>query len=299
MTRAATRVLTHDIGCADATHALLGEAPFWDAEAQALFWVDIYGRRIHRLHPASGATRSWLMPDRVACAVPRAAGGLLVALARELALFDPEAGTLRTVLSLGGHEPRVRFNDSRTDALGRLWIGTMNEVDEAPVAALLRLDPDLSCTAMEAGIRISNGIAISPDDRVFYFADSPERVIRAYDFDLAAGQLGARRDLISLDEAGMVPDGSAVDVEGCLWNAQWDGGRVVRYGPDGRVREIVAMPCGRPTSCVFGGPDLSTLYVTSSCMELSAAALRGQPLAGSLFAFEAGVAGTPCARFAG
>ncbi len=294
-----TDAVTRDIRCVDAGHALLGEAPFWDAQTQALFWVDITGRRIHRLHPETGAARSWLMPDRVACAVPRVVGGLLVALARELALFDPETASLRTVFSLGFDEPRVRFNDSRTDAAGRLWIGTMNEVDEEPAAMLLRVDADLSCTAMESGIRISNGIAFSPDDRLFYFADSPERVIRSYEFDLAEGCLGARRDLITVDAGVAVPDGSAVDIEGCIWNAQWDGGRVVRYAPDGGIREIVTIPCSRPTSCVFGGPDLSTLYVTSSCMELCAAALRAQPLAGSLFAVDVGVAGRPGTRFAG
>ncbi len=287
------------VRCIDQACALLGEAPFWDAPSQALFWVDIFGRRIHRLHPATGAMRSWRMPDRVAAAMPRAGGGLLVALTRSLALFDPETESLHPVFSLDAQDPRTRFNDWRTDATGRLWIGTMNEVDEAPTGILLRIEADFSCMAMETGIRVSNGIGFSPDDRRFYFADSPERIIRCYDFDLAEGSLGARHDLLTLDRDGAVPDGSAVDLEGCIWNAQWDGGRVVRYAPDGTVREVVEMPCSRPTSCVFGGEDLSTLYVTSSCMELSQSTLRAQPLAGGLFAIDAGVAGRPCARFAG
>ena len=291
--------MTRQVRLVDRAYALLGEAPFWDAETQALFWTDIFGCRIHRLHPASGERRSWPMPDRVACVVPRSQGGLLVALSRELALFDPETSELRTVFSLGAREPRVRFNDSRTDVAGRLWIGTMNEIDDAPCGMLLRIDADLSCTAVESGIRISNGINFSPDDTLLYFADTPERIIRAYGLDIETGELGARRDLVRVDGDIAMPDGSAVDSEGCIWNAQWDGGRVVRYAPDGSVREIVPIPCSRPTSCVFGGPDLSTLYITSSCMELSQLALRAQPLAGSLFSLEAGVAGRPCARFAG
>ncbi len=284
--------------CVHEAHALLGEAPFWDEAEQALYWVDIYGRRIHRLRPQTGAAESWLMPDRVACAVPRACGGLLVALSRSLALFDPADGSLRTVFSLDPGDARIRFNDSRTDAAGRLWIGTMNEVDESPAGTLFRLDAQHACQAMERGIRISNGINFSPADDVFYLADSPERIIRAYDFDLAAGSIANRRDLAQV-EAPAVPDGSAVDREGCIWNAQWDGGRLVRYAPDGRVVRVVAMPVSRPTSCVFGGPDLATLYVTSSCMELDPARLRAEPLAGSLFALETGVAGRPCTRFAG
>ncbi len=284
--------------CVHEAHALLGEAPFWDQAEQALYWVDIYGRRIHRLQPRSGATDSWLMPDRVACAVPRAAGGLLVALSRSLALFDPADGSLRTLFSLDADDVGTRFNDSRTDAAGRLWIGTMDETDASPGGRLFRLDARHECRTMESGIRICNGINFSPADDVFYLADSPERVIRAYDFDLAAGSIARRRDLVRIDPPA-VPDGSAVDVDGCIWNAQWDGGRVVRYAPDGRVLQVVAMPVSRPTSCVFGGADLSTLYVTSSCMELDAATLRGEPLAGSVFALEAGIAGRPCARFAG
>ncbi len=284
--------------CVHEAHALLGEAPFWDQAEQALYWVDIYGRRIHRLRPQTGATESWLMPDRVACAVPRRQGGLLVALSRSLALFDPAGGGLRTLFSLDAGDVGTRFNDSRTDAAGRLWIGTMNEEDGSPGGMLFRFDADHGCQVMESGIRICNGINFSPADDVFYLADSPERIIRAYDFDLAAGSIARRRDLVRVDPPA-VPDGSAVDVEGCIWNAQWQGGRVVRYAPDGGVVQVVAMPVSRPTSCVFGGPDLSTLYVTSSCMELDGAALRAEPLAGSLFAFEAGVAGRPCARFAG
>ena len=284
--------------CVHEAHALLGEAPFWDEAEQALYWVDIYGRRIHRFHPQTGATGSWLMPDRVACAVPRRHGGLLVALSRSLALFDPADGSLRTVFTLDAGDVGTRFNDSRTDVVGRLWIGTMNELDESPGGTLFRFDARHACDVMESGIRICNGISFSPADDVFYLADSPERVIRAYDFDLAAGSIARRRDLVRID-APAVPDGSAVDVEGCIWNAQWQGGRVVRYAPDGRVVQVVAMPVSRPTSCVFGGPDLSTLYVTSSCMELDGATLRAEPLAGSLFAYEAGVAGRPCTRFAG
>jgi sugar lactone lactonase YvrE len=287
------------VHCVHEAHALLGEAPFWDTHEQVLTWVDIYGRRIHRLYPQTGSIESWLMPDRVAAAVPRAQGGFLVALSRTLALFDPVSGQIQTIFTLDGADTGTRFNDSRTDSLGRLWIGTMNETDDAPSGTLFRFDAQHVCTAMESGLRISNSINFSPDDRLFYLADTPERIIRAYDFDLAAGTIADRRDLLTVHEGDAMPDGSAVDVEGCIWNAQWEGSRVVRYAPDGRVLRIVELPVSHPTSCVFGGPDLTTLYVTSSCMELTGAQLRAQPLAGSLFAFDAGVAGRGCTRFAG
>ena len=287
------------VRCVHEVHALLGEAPFWDTLGQALYWVDIYGRRIHRTHPAGNTHESWLMPDRVAAVIPRTQGGLLVALARTLALFDHATGALDTLFSLDAAETGTRFNDSRTDAAGRLWIGTMNEDDDAPTGKLLRFDAKHEGTVMETGLHISNGINFSPDDRLFYLADTPERIIRAYDFDLAAGTIADRRDLLTVDGSTAMPDGSAVDVEGCLWNAQWDGSRIVRYAPDGSIRQIVELPVSRPTSCVFGGPALSTLYITSACVGLSQAEMRDQPLAGSLFAYETDTTGRACARFAG
>ena len=287
------------VRCVHEAHALLGEAPFWDSAEQALYWCDIYGRTIHRLHPQSGAREHWAMPDRVCAAVPRADGGLLVALSREIGIFEPARGSWRTLFSLDAGDTEIRFNDSRTDARGRLWIGTMNEGGEAATGALFRFDADHTCTTVETGIRIVNGIAFSPDDRVFYCTDTPERVIRAYDLDLAAGTIGNRRDLLRVDGARACPDGSAVDAEGCIWNAQYDGARVVRYAPDGRVLRIVEIPALRPSSCVFGGADLRTLYVTSACMELDGAALREHPLSGGLFAIDAGVAGRDCVRFQG
>lgn len=280
-------------------HDLLGESPFWDAADQALTWVDIYGRQIHRLHPAGGARQSWTMPDRVATAIPRARGGMLVALSRSLHMFDPATGLAAPFFSLEETGPGIRFNDARTDSRGRLWIGTMNEADEAPTGALYRIDASLGCERVLDGIAISNGIGFSPDGTRFYFADTPERVIRAYDLDIAAGTIANRADLISVDGESAYPDGSTVDAAGCIWNAHWDGSRVVRYAPDGRALETIALPVTRPTCCVFGGPDLSTLFVTSACMELDGAALRAQPHAGALFAVETSVTGIACTRFAG
>lgn len=280
-------------------HDLLGESPFWDAADQALVWVDIYGRRIHRLHPATGAVRTLAMPDRVATAIPRARGGMLVALSRSLHMLDEAGGLGAPFFTLDAGETGIRFNDARTDRHGRLWIGTMNEDGDAPTGALYRIDADLSVSSVEHGIAISNGIGFSPDGTRFYFADTPERIIRAYDLDDADGRIANRHDLITIDGDSAYPDGSTVDADGFIWNAQWEGSRVVRYSPDGHIDRVIELPVSRPTCCVFGGEALGTLYVTSACMELSGATLRAQPLAGSLFRIETGTTGIACSRFAG
>lgn len=276
---------------------LLGEGPVWDAERRILTWVDIYGRRVHALDPASGHRRSWTMPDRLSCAIPRLGGGMIVALARALAFFDPETGAVTEIASLDA-DHRHRFNDAKCDPSGRLWIGSMNEEDGSPTGALYRFD-GTRLAVIESGVAISNSLAWSGDGRTLYFADTPERVIRAYDTDPATGAIGNRRALIHVDGAQAMPDGSATDVEGGIWNAQWDGGRVVRYRADGTLDRIVPIPTGRPTSVCFGGPDLTTLFVTSSCAGLDQARLRAEPQAGMVFAVETGISGVPVASFAG
>jgi sugar lactone lactonase YvrE len=171
--------------------------------------------------------------------------------------------------------------------------------DKRRTGGLSRLDPDLSLHAMETGIGTSNSIAWSPDDRTFYYSDTAARVIWAYDFDLDAGTIANRRVLTDMDGQPGGPDGSTVDAEGFLWNAQWGGWRLVRYAPDGRVDRVVPMPVAQPTSCMFGGEDLATLYVTSARTGLSDADLARQPQAGGLFALDVGVRGLPEPRFAG
>lgn len=275
---------------------LLGEGPVWHADRQVLTWVDVYGRRIHEFDPASGHRRQWTMPNRVSCAIPRRHGGMVVALAHAIAFFDPETGRLDEVAKLDADD-RHRFNDAKCDPEGRLWVGSMNEADQQPTGALYRFD-GLGLRLVESGIAIGNGIAWSPAGDVFYFTDTPERLIRAYDFDRGSGLIARRRDLAAVDGEGAMPDGAAVDEEGFLWSAQWDGARVVRYAPDGRVDRIVPIPASRPTSVCFGGPDMTTLFVTSACCELTQAQLRREACAGAVFAIETGIRGTPVASFA-
>jgi len=152
---------------------------------------------------------------------------------------------------------------------------------------------------MERGITTSNSIAWSPDDRTFYFADTPTRQIVAYDFNPAEGTISNPRVFATLSEGTGRPDGSTVDSEGFLWNAHFDGGRITRYAPDGRVDRVIQLPVEHPTSCAFGGDSLDVLYVTTSSHLLSDADRSRNPLAGGLFAVYVGIRGLPEPRFAG
>lgn len=276
----------------------LGEGPVWDVQSQALYWVDIYGRLVQRFDPASGETRRWSLPERVACLALRRGSGMVLALESGFAFFDPDTGEIRGIAQPEAMIARNRFNDGKCDSAGRFWAGTMDDAAREHTGSLYRLDPDLTVHRMDGAIGISNSIAWSPDDRTFYFADTLDGVIFAYDFDALSGALSRKRVFAKSAGPG-APDGSTIDSEGHLWNAEWGGWRLVRYAPDGAVSRVVDLPVQQPTSCAFGGPDLRTLYVTSASLGLDEAARAAQPWAGCVLGLDVGVAGLPSHRFAG
>lgn len=273
---------------------ILGENPLWDDRAQCLWWIDIRAPAIRRLD-SDGALQSWPMPALVGAIALVEDSRLLVALPQQLALFDPHDGRLEPFVEPPPMPPGHRFNDGRCDAQGRFWLGSMHNVTRAPEGVLYCLE-GRSLRAVREGVCIPNSLAFSPDGRTMYFADSLRYAIYAYDYDAAQGRMGAERTIARTEPPGF-PDGSAIDAEGFLWNAEFNAARLVRYAPDGRIDRIVPMPVPRPTCCAFGGPALDVLYVTSTSQHMSEEALRAEPLAGALFALDVGVRGLPEPRF--
>ena len=276
----------------------LGEVPVWDVAEQALYWVDIEGKLLQRLTPSTGRVERWEMPERIACFALRESGGLIVAFASGIAFYDLDTGAIDWI-ARPDPVPTNRFNEGKCDRRGRFWTGTMDDRLTHHAASLFRVDPDLSVTRVLDGIGISNSIVWSLDDTEFYFADTLDGRIDRFDYDADTGALSNRRKIVDLAGTGIGPDGSTIDTEGYLWNAQWDGWRLARYAPDGRLDRVVRLPVQKPTSCMFGGPDLRTLYVTSAVWDLTPEQLRDQPQAGGLFALDVGIGGVPEPRFAG
>ncbi len=288
-----------DIDCVIDCKNVLGEGPVRCPIETALYWVDIKGKTINRFRLESGETESWDMPEEVGSLALREGGGIVAALYNGFRFIDLDSGEIEVVHDIEADTPRTRFNDGRCDRRGRFWAGTMDDLMEQPLGSLYRLDPDRSYHKMESGIVCSNSTAFSPDDRTLYFADTFIDTIWAYDLDNDTGAITNRRVFASTKEMSGGPDGSAVDSEGFLWNAMWDGWRVVRYAPDGRIDRVIEMPVQRPTCCAFGGEGLDTLYVTSARFLLEDAELESQPQAGGVFAVDVGVKGLPEPRFAG
>lgn len=279
--------------------SLLGECPLWDPRDGTLYALDILDPALERLDAGRQETARLDLGVMATCIVPRRSGGLAAAGKGGVYSLDPASGAMRLLAPLEEDRPFNRPNDGRCDRRGRLWVGTMAMTAAPGQGSLYRVDPDLRIERMDAGFGVSNGIAWSPDDRWMYFVDSRARTVFRYAFDCDAGRISDRRAFADFAGETGSPDGIAVDAEGFVWVAVWDGWRVVRLAPDGRVDRVVAMPVPRPTSVVFGGPDLSTLYVTSGRIRLSGERLQEAPLSGCLFAFEPGCRGLPESAFGG
>ncbi|EDZ98918.1 SMP-30/Gluconolaconase/LRE domain protein [Burkholderia sp. H160] len=275
----------------------LGEGATWCAKSGRFYWTDIEGARLWRYDPADGRSDSFAMPERLAtfalCANPRY---LLVGLASRLAFFDLESGSTQRIVDV---EPGLdtRVNDGRCDRQGRFVFGTKDESGKLQaVGGFYRLNHDLSLERLPLPApAISNSIAFSPDGATMYYCDSPTREIRACDYH-ADGGIANDRLFTRLTDASGIPDGSTVDSDGGLWNAQWGGARVVRYGPDGMETERIDVPTTQPSCVAFGGAalgqtaggsrvdtPLDTLYITSAYAELDATARAADTLAGGVF----------------
>ena len=290
----------------------LGEGPVWDVDENRLYWVDGTGRRvgkpsIWRLDPKTGKTENWALKRDVGAMALRQKGGAVLALDDGFYFFDFKDSKLEKIALVHEGQPRVRLNDGKCDRRGRFLAGGMDDKEELKLSCLWRLDTDLSVTLVDDGIICSNGPCWSPDDKIFYFADTFQGEIWKYDYDIATGTPSNRRLFASLKNDSGVADGSTVDAEGCVWNAQLISGDLVRYAPDGSVERKIGMPVRNITSVIFGGDKLDEIYVTSMA-RVKHPAVHGrftkeakpQFLAGSLFRITGlGIRGVQEPRFAG
>lgn len=263
--------------------ASLGEGPIWLPGEAALRFVDIKRGRLHRYDPATGTGTSLDVGGMPSFIVPESGGGLLVGSGHGLFRLTGEAlGEPVATIAQPAHN---RTNDATVDADGRLWFGTMDDDESQPTGAVWCFDGRTLHRAGGEAV-VTNGPAISADGRHLYHVDSGQRTI--WRFPLGTEQRLADGEVfIRLHEDEGFPDGIVVDGENCLWVALWDGWAVRRYAPDGTLLLHVPFPCARVTKLAFGGPDLRTAFVTTARIGLDEEALAAQPLAGSLFAFEA------------
>lgn len=283
----------HQIDTALSIESMLGEGPTWCPRRNVLFWTDIDGRTFNQFDPKSGENRQVQLDDSLCafCLIPD--GLFLCAFTKHIVIMDAEGVWQETLQLVEGDRPDNRFNDGKCDPAGQFWVGTMSSVGKPKQGSLYRFDPDGSVHHMLDGLGTSNGLGWSPDGKTFYLTDSPAGEIYAFDFDSTAGTISRQRVFASIPADAGRPDGLTVDTEGGVWSAHWDGWRITRYLPSGDIDRVVKMPVPKPTSVMFGGPKLDTLFVTSARKKLDPAVLASAPLSGSVFTVTTDKTGFP------
>lgn len=276
----------------------LGECVLWCERSARVFWTDILGARLYAHHPASRKTETWTMPEPLASfAFTENEGRLLMGLASGLAFFDIASGQFTHICKVE-EGLATRLNDGRCDRQGRFVFGTFHhEEPRERIGAYYRLDRNLALEKLPLpACAIANSICFSPDGATMFYCNSPDRTIRCCDYDLESGAVSNDRVFITLGEGKGEPDGSCIDADGYLWNAEWGASRVVRYAPDGTVERIIETAALQPSCVALGGPGLATLYVSSARVGMAEPAVHD----GALFALALpDVCGIPEVQFAG
>jgi sugar lactone lactonase YvrE len=276
----------------------LGESPYWDVVMRALVWIDVARAYIWRLSPETGALQSWHVDGGLNAVVPRHRGGMILARDLDFSAFDPVSGVAETIARVNVADAHIVLNDAKCDSRGRLWCGGQAGWDSPNVCHLYRMEADGTVVSVLEGVTISNGMGWSPDDRTMYFIDSAERRVDKFDFECERGTIARRRPLVEVKADQGIPDGLCVDNQGGIWVALWGGGAVHRYTPEGILDGRVSVPAPFVTSCAFGGPDLSDLFITTA-RAMSNTQIEERRDGGGLFVYRAGVRGSAPNQFAG
>ena len=289
----------------------LGESPFWHPNEQTLYWVDIPGKKILRVNVFMGTVEQWPMPSEPGCIAPAASGGLMIALRDGIYRAQEWGGALRLIARARHDTTTTRFNDGKADPLGRFWAGSMYEPRDKSAAELFSLDcregRSSGLQRMAGDSTVANGLAWSPDTKTIYWSDTLTHVIRAWNWDaddnlMSAGRVFHQFDAKPADwaygRAGFEayqgrPDGAAVDAEGNYYAAMFEGKRLCKFAPDGRLIAEIPVPVMCPTMPCFGGDDLQTLYLTTARHGRSAHELAELPLSGCVLSLWVNVPGLP------
>lgn len=289
----------------------LGESPFWHPAEQRLYWVDLEAKLILRTQPGSGQVERWSVPQEPGCIAPAARGGLVVALRDGVYRAPVWGGALTRIATFDFDPTTSRFNDGKCDPLGRFWAGTIFEPRSANEAKLYSVDarggrvPEVKLQASDA--ITANGLAWSPSGDTVYWSDTPHHIIHAWDWAAEANALTRHRVFQQFEAKpagwtpglpgnggyGGRPDGATVDAEGSYYAAMFEGRRLAKFAPDGRLLAEFETPAQCPTMPCLGGPDLRTLYLTTARHKRPAAELAALPESGCVFAMEVDVPGLP------
>lgn len=291
--RSAARSPVWDAAVAAEQSCGLGEGPWWDERRGRLLWVDVDAAALHAHAPATGETTTGVLAQSATFVVGRRGGGFLVGTAAGLLALDDDLrprDLLAVPPDLG--DGRLRTNDGACDPAGRVLVGTVDPRGER-TGTLWSCAPGGAFAALAEGVRMSNGLAFSPDGAWLYYVDTPAQRVDRLRYDVETGRASDRRPFCEVPADVGLPDGLAVDATGCVWVAIWGAGAVWRLTPEGAHAGTLRVAAARSSSCAFGGPRRDRLYVTSARASDAADPADRDGAAGALFVADVAVAGAP------
>ncbi|MCW3108547.1 MAG: L-arabinolactonase [Segetibacter sp.] len=279
-------------------NCILGEGPVWDHKLQRILWIDIAVGNIHQFTPGSNIFKTFSAGEMIG-SFALSENGIIAATESGFSFIDLENEVTEPIADPEMHIAGNRFNEGKCDPMGRFWAGTMALTEEQGAGSVYVLHPDLSVEKKIENVTISNGVAWSLDEKIFYYIDSPTLQVVSYQYDKDTGAISDRKIIISMNQSEGFPDGMTIDVEGMLWIAQWGGWKVARWNPlTGEKLMQIDLPVSQVTSCTFGGKDFEDLYITSASIGLTEKQKENEPLAGSLFIIRnCGYKGMPSFEF--
>ncbi len=281
------------------SRCVLGEGILWFPRMEILLWTDIHSKQLWMHHPETGTTRHWSLSDRIGCLALCKSGKVLLGLSKGLFLaahhWDSDnLPALSLLMPVEAHEPRTRVNDGRCDRAGNFVFGTLNESSaQEAIGGFYQYSARGLRRLNLGGVAIPNSICFSPDGSIMYYCDSTQQSIRCCNYDAESGETENSRVFATLPRAGSCPDGSTIDAQGCLWNAQWGASQVVRYTPQGEIDRIVSLPAKNPSCVAFGGAHLNRLYISTARLDQTTQELERLPESGGIYGWTSELRGLP------
>lgn len=280
------------------TKASLAEGPCWNDTKQLLYWVDIIEKKLCIYNPANNTNRVIALNQQVGCVVPYLDDEVLLAMERGFYSLNLNTEKLTHIYDPEPHLLENRFNDGKCDPAGRFWAGTTDLYGIHAAGSLYCLHNNFTVDKKVVRVNTSNGIAWSPDHTFLYFIDTPTKKVVRFDYDIHTGEIRNPSDVIIFPENDGLPDGMTIDEEGCLWIAHWGGSKVTRWNPmTGKQVLSIPIPALYVTSCIFGGTNLTDLYVTTARTRMTDEKLKQYPHAGGIFRIQTNVKGCPTYSF--
>tara|TARA_B100002019_G_C21158465_1_gene541988 strand:+ start:114 stop:1001 length:888 start_codon:yes stop_codon:yes gene_type:complete len=290
------KIITSKPKCIWKTKNILGEGTLWVREHNSIYFVDIKKKQIHVFNIKNNNKKVIKVNKQIGFLAHIKKNIFILGLQGELRIIDLKSKKIIKSIKIEEELPKNRINDGKTDLLGRLWFGTMDDL-ERPIrsGSLYCLDKDLNLNKVDKDYYITNGPAFL-DEYNFYHTDSRKRVIYKLKIDKKY-KIKQKRIFVKFKSRDGSPDGMTVDKNNNLWVAHYGAAKISVFNKNGKVKHIVKLPAKNITNCIFGGKNNSEIFVTTARKSMNKSDLQKYIFSGSLFSVKSNMKGLTQKKF--